>query len=234
MGRPDRIHLSCNRSSPEPLLPPPVLASSRLVTEIPAAESLVLRGGALRHQYSKFLRPPRPRRARRAYAQGVPPQRHPDRPPRERLHLDLCHCRRAPRAHRGFSQPQKAPGLGCRHMDRDDGFRRPRHHLRDTAPFPCRRWGRRSSLRADRDELARRSVSTGPTLSSARAVHARRAGRRRTRFFLQRPDSTGVWLASRNGICGGAGGAVGFLFFFFPPTRSPPPPAGAAAAPALR
>src|SRR5260370_40755152 len=56
MGRPDRIHLSCNRSSPEPLLPPPVLACSRLVTEIPAAESLVLRGGALRHQYSQFLR----------------------------------------------------------------------------------------------------------------------------------------------------------------------------------
>jgi hypothetical protein len=40
-------------------------------------------------------------------------------------------------------------------MDRDDGFRRPRHYLHDGAPFPSRRWGRRSSLRAGHDELAR-------------------------------------------------------------------------------
>jgi MFS family permease len=45
-------------------------------------------------------------------------------------------------------------------------------------------WGRRGSLRADRDELARRSVSTDQTLSSARAFHARGASRRRTGFFL--------------------------------------------------
>jgi hypothetical protein len=118
--------------------------------------------------------------------------------------LDLCHYRRATRAHCGFCKPQEAPGLGSRHMDLNDGFRRPRQHLRDTAPFPCRRWGRRSSLRAGRDELARRSVSTDQTLSSARAFHARGASRRGTRFFLQRPDSTGVWLANRNG-CGGSG-----------------------------
>jgi len=71
---------------------------------------------------------------------------------------------------------------------------------------------------ADRDELARRSVSTHQTLSSARAVHARRAGRWRTRFFLQRPDSTGVWLASRNGICGGPGVAAGSRFTDAPRT----------------
>ena len=59
---------SYQATSPEPRLTLPVLACSRLVTEIKAAESLVLRGGALRHQYPQFLRPPRPRRARRAHA----------------------------------------------------------------------------------------------------------------------------------------------------------------------
>jgi len=113
------------------------------------------------------------------------------------------HCRRAPRAHRGFCPAAKSSWHGESSygpaMTASAGLA---HHLRDHCLL--------SRVGVGVGEAACAPTATSwlgdlfPQARRSRVLalfHARRAGRRRTRFFLQRPDSTGVWLASRNGIC---------------------------------
>jgi len=127
------------------------------------------------------------------------------------------------------SASRKSSWHGESSYDRHDGFRRPRHHLRDmllsrvgvgVGEAACAPTA--TSWLGDLFPQARRSLVLALFMLGVPVGGA-------LGFFFQRPDSTGVWLASRNGICGGAGGAAGSGF-----TVAPRPERGASGAIARR